>query len=656
MACTKHSAVDYLRNARVLLIEHLKNQALIVDKLKELKVFNFDNGRAVMSEKNPSDQSRKIIDFATNKGEEASYLLLRILDGEKGRTLPKDATPDLHQWISCFPFRQEPEMEPTGSKPCQRYQHQLKEKAKVILRNHSKQSKSLLTESGRFVYAPLVLDTDDQRCPVMTKIKQKSKKYKVPRTKKLNAYIPLKDAQKSPKDLLTNEQDILLPGKPGIGKTTVTMEMINLWTNMENRKLNYMFYFDETLPDMSKSTSLESLLFAYVEPRLDREEVLQDIKENSEHVIVIFDGVKDVPFNSILYKILTKELLPEAKVVLTCRPEHEEVLPEWSACRVCVQGFNAQSLQIYLSDVLQDKPDALRLIMGNLELRSLCHVPMHAYMVAACMLFPSDEVPNLCTATTIYLHIFRHILMKCKQLTQFNHLIQRSKEEILHLCKLSFSAMKQRTILLEDCEDNNIERNFLNQLTFRDSPTSSETRCSFLHNTMQEFFAALWLVANPGEIDGVLANCRKDEEKHMRHVISFLSGLFSEKNVSLLKCLIPAEDITKASHGFHQKLFSSFLHPSTDHGQEDTPYDSREDFIFLCQCLFEMQSHQACSVFLNKIRCCFDFGDGCLDPYQCCAMSYIIKQSRDKVVLELANCDISEEMIKMICSCHQHIK
>ncbi|XP_063073557.1 uncharacterized protein LOC134464037 [Engraulis encrasicolus] len=657
MAYTKHSAVDYVRNARLLLIEHLKNQSLIVDKLQQLKVFNFENGRAIMSEKNPSDQTRHIVDFVTNKGEEASYLLLRILDSERGRTLPKDATPDLHQWISCFSFRQDPEMEPTGSKPCQQYQNQLKRKAQTILNNHLKQSKSLIPEYGKFFYAPLVLDTDGQQCPVKAKIKQKSKKYKMSRTKKLSTYIPSKEPQESPEDLLKNGQDVLLVGKPGIGKTTITMEMINLWANMENRRLNYLFYFDETtLPDMSKPTNLESLLFdAYVEPHSKREEVLQDIKDNSEHVVILFDGVKNVPFNSILCKILNKEILPEAKVVLTCRPEHEEVLPEM-ACRVCVQGFNEKSLQKCLSSILQDKPDAVALVMGNPELRSLCHVPIHALMVAACMLDNSAKAPNQCTVTNIYLNIFRHVLGKCEpglmkpQLDQF---IRDNKGKIVHLCKLSFSAIKQRSILLQDCEDGKIERNFLNQLTFRDGPTYSETRCSFLHNTMQEFFAALWLLANPGEIDDVLQSCTNEEGKHMRHVIHFLSGLLSEKNEKLLKCLIPEVVVKETSHAFHEKLFSTFLQPPTD---DDTPDDRSEDFIFLCQCLFEMQSHQACSAFLSKIRCRFEFGDGCLDPYQCYAMSYIINQSKDsKVVLDLTNCDISEEMQKMILSCLQHI-
>lgn len=114
MACTKQSAVDYVKNARVLLIKHLKNQSLIVDKLEDLNVFNFEYGRAIRSKQNPSDQTRDIIDCVVKEGEKASYSLLSILYSERARTLPKDATPDLHQWISCFSFSQEPEMEPTG--------------------------------------------------------------------------------------------------------------------------------------------------------------------------------------------------------------------------------------------------------------------------------------------------------------------------------------------------------------------------------------------------------------------------------------------------------------------------------------------------------------------------------------------------------------
>ncbi|XP_042566325.1 NACHT, LRR and PYD domains-containing protein 13-like [Clupea harengus] len=662
MACSNQSAVDFIKNAWSLLVDHLKNQELIADKLKELKVFNIDNVREVTSEKNPSHQTRNILEFVTKKGEKASYLFLKVLESERNRTLPKNFKPDLHQWISCFSFREEPSMQPTGSRPCQLYQSQLKTKAQTILKTHTKQIKSVLGcgDVEPFFYEQLVLDREEQRCPVPTKINLKSKKYKKCRTKKLSAYIPLNKPKLSPEDLLKyNGEDILLVGKPGIGKTTTTLEMINLWTNMTNRRLNYLFYFDETT--LSVTSSLESLLFdAYVQPASsDRKEVLRDIEENSEHVIIIFDGIKDVPSNSLLHKIMNKELLPDAKVVLTCRPEYEEILSEREVCRVCVQGFSQESIQAYMSHVLRSKPDAVSLIMGNPELRSLCHVPVHALMVAACMLFPSAEAPNLCTATTIYLNIFRHVMKKCQQglrLTQLDNFIQRKREKILDLCKLGFNAIKQKSIVLQDCDDKDIELNFLTQFVLRVGPTKAKTYCTFLHNTMQEFFTALWLLDNPEDIDGVLQDCKNEAGKHMRPVIPFLSGLLSEKNVDEVKCLFQEEHIKRLCRGFHGKLFSAFLHTDAEHELADGVIPE-DDFLFLCQCLFELQSPQACSVFLRRINYHCELMDGCLDPYQCCAVSYVIRQSKQReIVLDLENCDVSEQLLKLILDCRQHFR
>lgn len=114
MACTNQSAVDFIKKARSPLVECLKNQKFVAEKLQELKVFNVHNVRAVTSEKDPSEQSRTILDLVTKKGEKASYVFLRILDGERNRTLLKGGWCDLHHLISCFPFKDEPDLQPTG--------------------------------------------------------------------------------------------------------------------------------------------------------------------------------------------------------------------------------------------------------------------------------------------------------------------------------------------------------------------------------------------------------------------------------------------------------------------------------------------------------------------------------------------------------------
>lgn len=510
-----------------------------------------------------------------------------------------------------------------------------------------------------FFYTPLVLDRQRHIYAVSTKIKQKTKKYKKTRTKKLRAYIPKSKPQLSPEDLLKcNEQHILLVGKPGIGKTTVALEMLNLWANKETQKLSYLFYFNETtLSGMPRPMDLESLLFdAYVKPAVNRAEVYQDIKANSECVIVIVDGIKDELMNSFL-KLIYREL-SEAKVIVTCRLDCD-LLSIQKSYRVCVEGFNEDSIKTYLSYMLKDKPDALSFILENPELHSLCHVPVHALMVAACMLFPRAITPKLCTATEIYLNIFRHLMNKCDQnipLRKLNTFIQDNKRNILYLCEGAVNAIRKRSVLLQDCEDIHNDYSFLNQIILRDGPTSVKTYGTFLHNTMLEFFAALWLLANPGDIDGFLCECKTDEGKHMRHVIPFLSGLLSEKNLSLVSCLCAEDYIRVTSTRFFEQVLNTFIHTQADCLEVEDTIDNTEELLFLCQCLFEFQSPQGCSDFLSRVNHHLDLADGCLDPHQYCTLSYIIKQASTVVVLDLENCQISIQGLKIILDCCEHVR
>lgn len=103
MACAQQSAIQYLKNARVNLVTEMRNLPLIVENLYQQRVFSEHEVDALKAERTEFDKSRSILDWVVNKGEEASYELLRILDVTKKRTLSSK----LHHWISCFPFRVE---------------------------------------------------------------------------------------------------------------------------------------------------------------------------------------------------------------------------------------------------------------------------------------------------------------------------------------------------------------------------------------------------------------------------------------------------------------------------------------------------------------------------------------------------------------------
>ncbi|KAL7841204.1 hypothetical protein SRHO_G00248950 [Serrasalmus rhombeus] len=664
MACAKQCAAEYLRNARKDLVAHLQNFHLIIENLHQRSVFNDSEVDAFKAERTDFAKARFILDTVSKKGERASYELLRILDVTRKRTLRQDS----HTWISCFPFREEAEANYCiGTKPCHNYQNKLKTEAKGILKRRWEQCCKYLKQKTEehFIYVPVVLDTDTEMNSAQNKIKVKNKIYKKSRCKKLRSLIPEQKKKLTPEDLLHNQKTaILLIGKPGIGKTTVLLEMLSLWCQKDNRELDYMFYFDEaTLSQISNPTSLESLLFdLYCKPpEEDRKAVLKDIEENSENVIIVFDGISTLQNNQSLQKIMNRDL-PEAKIVLTCRSELEDdsFLSTKSQCKVYVQGFSKESVCKYFEQVMGSDSEFLSLVLNNEELVSLCHVPVYAFMVAACMSFRNPTSPKCpLTVTEMYVQILRQDLKKAgnKTSSQIDTYVKEIRDQLFPLMESAFKATLQKTVNLSNIpsSDTEISKVVLKTITIEDSPTSVEQYHAFPHSTVQEFFSAMWLLVNPAEIDRVLQGCLTEEEKHLKFLIPFLCGLLSKQNHKLLKNLFLEDQIKRVSDKFFIKLLNTFFQPQSDGELMDD--DEDVDAVFVCQCLYESQSPDACLLFLEKVNYHLDLSGNDLDPHQCCAVSYVISQSNERQVhLSLEECSVSDTGIQMILRVAPHLR
>ncbi|XP_072526407.1 uncharacterized protein [Salminus brasiliensis] len=658
MACAQQSAAEYLRNARADLVTRLRNFPLITENLYQRKVLNGSEVDALKAERRNFDKARFILDCVSKKGEGASYELLRILDITRKRTLHQDS----HHWICCFPFREDTEADySVGTKPCHDYQKRLKTKAQNILRRQREQCRDRRKHKteGKFTFVPVVLDTDTDGNSAQSKIKKKNNKCKKLRHKKLRSYLPVQKQKLSPDDLLhSREKAILLIGKPGIGKTSVVQEMLSIWSQKDSRALDYMFYFDEaTLTQISSFTSLESLLFdLYCNPlEKDRKEVWQDIEEHSENVIIVFDGINTTQKNPLLQKILDGDLLPEAKIVITCRSELEDdsFLSDWPACEIYVQGFSEESVRIYLAYMLSSEAE---IFLNNQELISLCHVPMYAFMVATCSSFSNlTAARHPLTITEMYVHILRQDLKKAgnKTFRQIDQYMKDIRDQLFSLMESAFSATLQKTVNLPNIDSDEIEisKVFLKKITVKATPTSVKEFHAFLHSTVQEFFSALWLLGNPDEIDKIFQLSLEKEKKHLKHLIPFLCGLLSQQNLDLLKNLFSEDKIRRASDGFFLKVMNTFVQHDEDNDEEDN-----SDAVFVCQCLYESQSPEACLLFLEKIHFHLDLSGQYLDPHQCCAVSYVISQSNSKqVILTLKDCDISDSGIQMILRITSHL-
>uniref|UniRef100_A0AAR2M1E7 CARD domain-containing protein n=1 Tax=Pygocentrus nattereri TaxID=42514 RepID=A0AAR2M1E7_PYGNA len=657
MACSVQCAQDYVSDARVDLIEQLKNLPLIIEKLYQKKVLNNTEVSDLEAIPEKCRKARKVLDWITNKGKDACLEFLKILDLERKSVLPLK----LHTWISHFSFGEESD-DIQGPTSCHEIRTLLKTKAKEILDQQCKRSNHFFGGNAKqkFTYIPLVLDRDTEKNKPHNKVIHKSKKSKKPRGKKLRSYIPKDTCRNTPEDLLNSqEKSILLVGKPGIGKTTAVKQMLYFWAERHDENLDFMFYFDKNVLTNIATSNLQSLLLdtlimSNADLRQKAEEITQYLEDYSEKVTIIFDGISGFHDNNILLRIIHHELLPEAKIVVTCRPETEDDdFFDWPTCKVYVQGFSEESIYTYLTQMPDQDPELVNSVVDNPALFSLCHVPMYAFMVAACFsYYTSEGAHKQCTATELYIRIFRHCIQRHgnKKLRHLDAHIKDCKDKILLLAESAFSATKLKTINLEfDYSDSCIAGVFLRSVSVV-SPAFARTFCSFLHNTIQEFFSALWLLEKPQKLHEVLQLCQTEEYKHMKYMIPFLCGLLSETTIPLLKCLFPPDQPKGTCHGFFEKVLKTFLHDEPDE-------EYSVDAVFLCQCLNELQSSEACLWFLERVDYSLDLSEEHLDPHQCCAVSYVISQSRDKPVhLNLENSVVSLSGLKTILRHSQNLR
>ncbi|MEQ2242144.1 hypothetical protein ILYODFUR_032848 [Ilyodon furcidens] len=669
MACTSQSAKDYITNARVHLVGELRSLSLILENLFQQGVLMGEEVSKIKKKKDDYDRTRAILDSVTRKGEAACYKLLRIIDLTRRRTLERPALLskiiheasieakrfDLHHWISCFPFKEDEEMDTNyfkGPRPCHRYQAKLKSKAKTISKDFWKGSKKLFEKNKTpdLSFYPVVLDTEETTPP--SKIKTfKTKKSKLSRPKKLRTYVPENKPEISPSDLLKTDKNILLVGKPGIGKTALSHEMLRLWTERDDKELDYMFYFDmREITNISPTMSLKHLLFtAYSEPDEDKDEIFQDMKSHSDNVTLILDGVTDLSA-LVVQKLVKKDLLSYAKIIITCRPDDEEDLCDEDWLRVEVKGFSEETIRTYLSATLGEDH---REVLSNVELLTLSHVPMYALMVAASCSSEDSLQPR--TVTEIYINIVRFCLQNSNKtsIKNPNQFIRTKRNEILSLAEAAFNATQRKTVNLEElsCEDSCI-LSFLKPLDVKVAPTETITVYSFLHYTMQEFFAALWLLNNPDKIREVFLQWFTEEMKHMKHLIPFMCRLLKEKSPRLMSCLIPTEELKETSEWLFKDMINAF---STEADADDCePYVGP---LFLCQCLYESQSSEACIYFLDKLDFHLDLSEENLDPYSCCVVAYVVTQSKErKIRLNLQDVTVSKQGMRQLLRGLQNIE
>ncbi|XP_068716101.1 protein NLRC5-like [Montipora foliosa] len=466
-----------------------------------------------------------------------------------------------------------------------------------------------------------------------------------------------------PEDLIDKEhKNVLVVGRPGIGKTLLSTMIARMWASGEafsgdqDDKTNIVVVF------LMKFRRFASNLVLSLHEMLAKAETVENLHElvwdfvinNPSRVLFIFDGVDEysakediarkdhtcykngleekMPVSALFHKLARGQLLRGLNIITTTRPTAVPCIADVKFDRtVEILGFTSEKVEEYVEKFTQGVRDAKEKIWGhiksNMNLFSLCYIPVNCFLICSCLweiisltdTTHTDTLPTRLTdiyAMVVKIFFFKHNRQSSAQDNQslkdymylpFNKLPNGHKEIFKRLGEIAFEGIKQGRLLLESSEVSGLEDcGLLHRLPDAKSRFNEPPKAQycFTHLTLQEFFAAKNLVEslNKRELENFVSEHINDGAWQM--VLQFVAGLLGSdpetksSNSDIFIKLLPMSTEEKSERDMMRDYWS----PETKTLTCWPAYKDRHLALNLCKCLYEIDDEKQQAVLQNKIE------------------------------------------------------
>ncbi|CAJ1064158.1 protein NLRC3 [Xyrichtys novacula] len=327
-----------------------------------------------------------------------------------------------------------------------------------------------------------------------------------------------------------NMRSLLITGVAGSGKSMAVQKLILDWIEEKSHQ-HVTFLFPLPFRELkqfegSKVSLLEIIQTLYPETKRLRDE---DYRSDNCKMLFVFDGLDEykgnldfqntellcdhtdpTSLNIIVVNLLRSRLLYRGLFIITTRPQVKRCIP-WDAHydEIEVRGFCDSEKDEYFKKKFQDPDQAARVIeyISSLKtLRIMCHLPLFCSLVAEeCQrLFTEQgadaELPRSITYmyTKLLLALTRHHRMsRAPELKP-----EDERDFLMKLGKLAFNMLEQgqfkmiksdwKEVGISD-EEAVVNSGLCTQYVTKPFVLFQEKVISFIHPTMQEYLAALYV-------------------------------------------------------------------------------------------------------------------------------------------------------------------
>ena len=488
------------------------------------------------------------------------------------------------------------------------------------------------------------------------------------RLKQLKEYPPdAKDCRfAKPEDILDeNHKNVLVVGRPGIGKTSLSTKVLRLWASGEdfNADFDVVFLVKFRRFNDDAKLSLRELLADAAKVQYLDDSVWEFVQDKSTKVLLIFDGLdeysrkeeintqEDYKNNvgekmllSVLYKkLVARELLRGASILTTTRPTAVNYVKDVKFQRtVEILGFTSENVEEYVEKFTRGYPGAKEKIWGhiksNFNLFSLSYIPVNCFLICHCLLqsilCESSQLPTRMTdiyQMTVKMFLFNHMhnregfpreeLEKLKS-THMYEPFENFPEDLQKIFnsvgEIALKGTIEGRLLFESSEVSGLEDcGLLHKLPDLKPKAWNDRRKSqfcFIHLTVQEFFAAKHLVntKTKGEIERFVCS-------HIKHgtwqvVLQFVAGLLNSSSDIFIE-LLP--------------MGSGPIWPAT---KKDKHF-----VVQVCKYLYEINDEQQ-PVLKNKIRKIdtVDFSHCSLAPIDVAAVLHFLENAEEGLFIDFS--------------------
>ena len=339
-------------------------------------------------------------------------------------------------------------------------------------------------------------------------------------------------------ELVGKGRVIVIEGAPGIGKSTLAWELCRKWEEHASMKAYSLVILLRLREKRVQNISdLSSLFYAY--QRSDKTSLVDEIQNNQgKGMMFVLDGFDELPKSlkceGVLVDLLEKSILPKSTVVVTSRPSAMDKLLTKSKPviekSIEILGFSQESIEAYAATILsKDELEGFKSYVSrssNPAINSLMYVPLYAAFVVIIYQDTTSKGSLPRTTTQLYTRLCltilnRYIKTKTEYPTvnKFKNLSDTLYDQFLELSKLAYEGFEREDVIFYG----NIGEHFDFLDAVPDLYGGCDVSYSFLHLTLQEFFAAYHISQMPD--GGVELFRNRGESKRWNVVWRFVAGL-----------------------------------------------------------------------------------------------------------------------------------